>query len=165
MGGSNLCFTVFTCCGLEKICHDHHNIWHFLTKKKINNNVNKREFLLGCELLSILLCKHFHPSRAESVFVDETHSLPLLLGPFSSSYVWMWASDGAGLFLGGWSGRTHDWWVSGITLPLLTWMPMVLLTVWLYSNWDITTSMQHKAQSAHKGRETGNKQKKKRRNQ
>lgn len=39
-------------------------------------------------------------------------------------------------------------------------MPMVLLTVWLYSNWDTTTSMQHKARSANRGRQTGNKKKK-----
>lgn len=37
---------------------------------------------------------------------------------------------------------------------------MVLLTVWLYSNWDTTTSMQHKARSANKGHQTGNKKKK-----
>lgn len=38
---------------------------------------------------------------------------------------------------------------------------MGLLTVWLYSNWDMTTSMQHKAQSANKGHETGNKKREK----
>lgn len=36
---------------------------------------------------------------------------------------------------------------------------MVLSTVWLYSNWDTTTSMQHKARSANKGHQTGNKKK------
>lgn len=55
----------------------------------------------------------------------------------------------------------HDCGWVGWTLPLLNWMPMVLLTVWLYSNWDMTTSMQHKAQPANKGRQTGNKQTKK----
>lgn len=59
-------------------------------------------------------------------------------------------------------GVKHDCGRVGWTLPLLNWMPMALLTVWLYSNWDKTTSMQHKARSANKGPQTGNKKRRNR---
>lgn len=103
--------------------------------------------------------KHLKPSMEASgtALVYEAHSLPLRVPPHFDHGIeivtgcrWeMWQA--AFLDMMG-----EDRWLRGsrLTLPLLTWVPTFLLPVWLDSNWDMTTSMQHKAQPANKGHKT-----------